>query len=155
MVKLVKTYRFVCGIVKKTEASDTGDICFSPCNPVIDVPQICFEANVISFENAAGSGVSNVLGSTRISNIDPGAYGFQSGWMYIDFYEPTAPGTVIHETNLVDNPNVEGHIYYGLPVTGFWAQAGKNDFVVDGTKVNFGALYRHRATRDICAVGCS
>ncbi|MET1080905.1 MAG: hypothetical protein ABWY06_23070 [Pseudomonas sp.] len=93
---------------------------------------LCGETSVLTFEN------SNVLGSTQSVNQD--AYydwqgnGFVNGWMEIAFDQDAQ--------RLV---SLEGHVYQGLPVTGFMV----HDFVngnVGGLLSNYGGNFEHKYT---------
>ncbi|MEZ5566803.1 MAG: hypothetical protein R3E54_00315 [Halioglobus sp.] len=104
---------------------------FSPRPPGPDPVSLCYEANVLTFEN------SNVLSSAIATNfnLDPG---FVNGWMQIDFTQaggsmrpPLDAGAVLLE---------------GLPVIGFAVQKYVNGDV-GGLLSNYVGNVTHKATR--------
>ncbi len=108
---------------------------FSPPIPGQAGPALCWEAQVVTFNQA---GDSAILGSTYPRNIAL-ATGFDAGWLNIGL----AAG---HRSRA----SLEGHQFDGLPVTGFWAwTVSNNTLEVDGATVlsNYGGLFRHRASR--------
>ena len=97
---------------------------FSPPPPT-QTNALCWEANVVTFNNG------NVLGSANVTNIPTG---FQNGWARISFpfssnFTVVTPHKLINVTNTVIVDGVTGGIsraqtvtYFGLPVVGFAVQ---------------------------------
>ena len=137
-------------------------------NPTIKTPPLCFEANVVAF-NQAGTidylDESAVLGSNWAINIplvdlygpsgDPaaGANYFNEGWARIDFTRSLNPFTglveVEHHYMLADSTLGGGiDVVLGLPTVGFWATQFLNSDVSGGVLANYSGLHKHRADRD-------
>ena len=70
-------------IYDREEKTTTTPTTFSPPPPTF-TNSICWEANIITFNN------SNVLGSQNSANINTS---FQDGWLHLGFAAPTAPAT--------------------------------------------------------------
>ncbi len=118
---------------------------FSP-PPTIQPSSLCYEAQAITFQNAAdyvaGNGVGKVLGSKLTTNVDPrGNGGFQSGWMSLNL----DPGAEPHALRA----SLDGDVFHGLPVTGFLAVNYINaNNGAPGVLANYSGLYRHRSKRN-------
>lgn len=116
----------------REEQTAVGEVDFSPLPPG-GRNVLCWETNVITFDN------TNVLGSENLlNNINPG---FESGWMRLSF---------TNVENVLES--VEGDLYQGLPTIGFAVQHYVNGALeVDGATVlsNYANLFDHRATRSI------
>ncbi len=122
---------------------------FSP-SPPGSVNRICWEANVITFNN------SNVLGSANVANVPTS---FANGWMRLGFFPGSqgashllpapAGATTISDINGPVTP--AGSVtYFGLPVIGFAVQSFANGtLTVGGTSVlsNYGGNFVHKTTR--------
>ena len=128
---------------------------FSPTPPQAPGPQLCWEANVIAWDQGlANQNIADpaadrtaILGASNWANVTlPGA-GFNEGWATLSFPN--------NATNLVENPNTQGHAYLGLPATGFAVTEFVNGALDNGTLSNYDSLFDHRGTRNICVVGCS
>ncbi|GMU46644.1 MAG: hypothetical protein AMXMBFR26_14260 [Porticoccaceae bacterium] len=103
-------------------AVDNG---FSPPPPGTPANSICYETQVITFNN------SNLFDSPIDANVDLTNSGFTSGWMRLEFPEA---GTIVGESN--------GATFTGLPVIGFAATSLENG--TNGNAVlNYGQLWDH------------
>ncbi len=144
-----------------TTTTPTG---FSPPQGTV-IPNICFETNVLSFNQTITNGTngtsspSKILGSVLARNITtpriPGAAGngTQAGWTRIDLSQ-TAGGLPLvgAAPTRLTRASVEGHRFVGLPVTGFWAVSIENNNATPGVKGFYGGAYNHRNSR-LCQVG--
>jgi hypothetical protein len=121
---------------------------FSPPPPTA-VNSLCWEANVITFNN------SQVLGSTNNLNVPTT---FQDGWMNLGFFPSSVTGT-IHRLINQSNTSITGiggitvtsnsTTYFGLPVIGFEVESFSNSvLVVGGANVlsNYGGNFVHKTT---------
>lgn len=128
---------------------------FSPRPPAAPGPQLCWEANVISWDQGlsnqdisdASADRTVILGASNWANVTLPGTGFAEGWATLSF--PS------NEMNPITNPNVQGHGYGGLPVTGFSVVQFVNGALASGNLSNYDSLFNHRGTRDICLTGCS
>jgi hypothetical protein len=124
---------------------------FSPPPPTL-TDSICWEANVITFNN------SNVLGSKNIANI-PTA--FQNGWASLNFNGTTVPATrhvlsggasTTFDTSTGTQGSITDTTFSGLPTIGFAAQTFVNG-TLTGTGItgliqsNYGGNFVHKTTR--------
>lgn len=133
--------------------TEQGGVDFSPRPPGAIGPQLCWEANVVAAGVPAiavdmadpDAPRTAVLGSSNAATFDLSDNpGFLSGWARLSF--PT------QSTNLTENANAEGHIFRGLPVTGFGIQSLVNTALEGGAVVaNYDILFDHRYERDICS----
>lgn len=128
---------------------------FSPPPP--NTSSICWEANVVTFNN------SNVLGSTNSFNLSTT---FENGWLVIAFRDPSATtyhrlfnaaGTTFISLTSLGNSASFGldATYFGLPVIGFSVNSFSNGtLVVGGVNVlsNYGGNFMHKY-RDSLSVG--
>jgi hypothetical protein len=146
-------------IFDREERSTTASLQFSPQRT--STPQICWEANVITFNN------SNVLGSTNLSNVPaPVPSGTPNGWLRIGF--PSAGYTYTHLSGLSYHVLYGGattrtspagvvttaaaSTYYGLPTIGFSVNRyGYNNLpTATGTVLsNYGGNFIHKGSRRI------
>jgi hypothetical protein len=125
------------------------DVSPPPPNPTITLPSLCWEANILTFNQsqvASGAGASTVLGGRYATNLNTStvaATTFANGWAKITFDNPT---------NGASNANVltadDGSEYYGLPTVGFWAASFVNSAAQPGLLANYSAAFRHRASRN-------
>lgn len=143
------------------EDKKTGTIGFSPA-PLGKSQAICWEANVITFNN------SNVLKSpqtTTSHNVNVGTY--PAGWMSLSFPEssnnasnlPLDPvgGFGVGVPTGTDAADVRSHqlsdlgtrTYSGLPVIGFSVQQYVNDVLSGGVLSNYGGNFNHKYQRSI------
>ena len=137
-------------IFDREEQTTSTPLDFSP-QPEAGVNQLCWEANVITFNN------SNVLGSANLANIPTS---FENGWLDLGFFPTTVTGAVHTlangNTTIVDPFQVPPAFqtspatYFGLPVVGFAVQSFANgSIVVGGAPVlsNYGGNFIHKGTR--------
>lgn len=119
---------------------------FSPTSS--PTPQLCWEANVITFNQTTSPLSSAILGSTNVNNISTN---YANGWLDLSFTQlwnvltPTASRT----NGVVD---VVTNSTYGLPVVGFMVQDFVNgNLTVNGASVmsSYGGNFAHKYTRDI------
>ena len=127
----------------------TPTIGFSPPAPGSASPRLCFETNVLTFNQTitndpsfSTSSPSKIFGSIHARNIiTPRIDGVagnntQAGWARISF------------PNRLMRPSVETHRFVGLPVAGFWAISIENNNATPGVKGFYGGAYNHRNSRD-------
>jgi len=135
-------------IYDREERTTSTPVGFSPPPPT-QTNSICWEANVVTFNN------SNVLASVNVANIPTT---FQNGWLNMGF--PTAivgalPAVheLINTTNTlitdIGSSNSSGNTvtYIGLPVVGFAVQTFSNGTLsVGGVNVlsNYGGNFIHK-----------
>jgi hypothetical protein len=135
-------------IYDREERTTSTPVGFSPPPPT-QTNSICWEANVVTFNN------SNVLGSVNVANIPTS---FQDGWLNLGF--PTAIAgalPTVHElintTNtlitFIGSSTTSGQTvtYVGLPVVGFAVQTFSNGTLsVGGVNVlsNYGGNFIHK-----------
>jgi hypothetical protein len=139
-------------IFDREERTTSTPIGFSPPPPT-QTNSICWEANVVTFNN------SNVLGSTNVANIPTG---FSDGWLNLGF--PTGiSGALAQVHELVNTTNTQitdiggssssGNTvtYIGLPVVGFAVQTFSNGVLVLPTPTgtgnvlsNYGGNFIHK-----------
>lgn len=121
-----------------------------PVSPPPTVPglNICWEVNVITFNNGEasdgpdGPGISNVLGSNLFVDFDlRTAPGFESGWAQV-FFNGNGPNGPFNHTLV--NPN-SGNEYVGLPTVGFSVQSADNA----AFNALFAASFKHAYARVI------
>src|SRR5690242_17224139 len=139
-------------IFDREEQTTSTPTDFSP-QPEAGVNQLCWEANVITFNN------SNVLGSANSANISTD---FEHGWLDIGFFPSTVTGAVhtigSASTTVIDPTNATTPIlaqgipatYFGLPVVGFAVQSFANGAINVGgvnTLSNYGGNFVHKGTR--------
>jgi hypothetical protein len=133
-------------IYDREENTSSTPLSFSPPPPT-STNSVCWEANVITFNN------SNVLGSVNVANIPTG---FQDGWLNLG-WTPNGSATAAHQmvntANTVITPlggtAVTGQTvtYVGVPVVGFAVESFANGAV--GTPPvlsNYGGTFTHRTT---------
>ena len=107
---------------------------FSPPLPGTPPSSLCWEANVVTFNN------TNVLASTRSRNVN---IPFQNGWAHVDLVGgATAP---IHQLTAVG-----GQTFNGLPVVGFAVSTFYNGAIplpAGGTLQSaYAGAYKHKTT---------
>ncbi len=124
-----------------------GQVNFSPFDPSSPlVPVLCYEAQVVTWNQDLSSGTSDILGSPNARNISTGTVvgtTFENGWGQINFTSDPD-----HQYTSLDLDT-----YLGLPVTGFQITVVQNGTLADsaGNSVlsNYAGLFRHRASRSI------
>ena len=150
-------------ITNQEEDKKTGSIGFSPA-PLGKAQSICWEANVITFNN------SHVLKSpqtTTSHNVNVGSY--PAGWMNLSFPLSSSnasnlpndpvPGSGVGVLTGTDAADVRAHqlsdvdtsTYMGLPVIGFSVQQYVNDVMSGGVLSNYGGAFNHKYLRNIYA----
>jgi hypothetical protein len=137
----------VLNIYDREERTTSTPVTFSPPPPT-STTSICWEANIITFNN------SNVLVSKNVANINTG---FENGWLKLGFARSTASpfhtlGNVTNTTHIF-GPTLTStgltKTYLGLPVVGFAVQSFTNGtLVVGGSNVlaNYGGNFVQKAT---------
>jgi hypothetical protein len=121
-----------------------GSVGFSPPRPGTPQNSLCWEAQVVTFgqgDNVTSNSPSSILGSTYFNNITPP---FDAGWAQIEF--GTAAGGSFTVPTM--RPSLEGNVFRGLPVTGFFAANYDNGVSSADVLANYTALFRHRTVRD-------
>ena len=111
---------------------------FSPRPPGPDADSLCWEAQVITFNQGdrfTNEEPSDILGSTYFKNVTTG---YDNGWAHVNFMGSPAL-----------RASAEGVVFNGLPVTGFFATNADNSNMDDGVLANYSALFRHRTERSI------
>ena len=141
-------------IYDREENTTSTPLNFSPPPPT-QSNALCWEANVITFNN------SNVLGSKNSANI-PVPTGFEHGWLDVGFLPSTVtppihtlPSTDTFITDIFAFFTEGPATYVGLPVVGFAAESFTNGtLVVNGTNVmsDYGGSFVQKGTRRIDAV---
>ena len=135
-------------IYDREERTTSTPVGFSPPPPT-QTNSICWEANVVTFNN------SNVLGSVNVANVPTT---FQDGWLNIGFPTGiTGASPTVHElintTNTlitsIGSSTSSGNTvtYVGLPVVGFAVQTFSNGTLpVGGVTVlsNYGGNFVHK-----------
>jgi len=134
----------------REEKTVTSSTTFSPPPPTT-TDSICWEANVITFNN------TNLLGSKNLANIPTT---FENGFVRLGFPVTTSPAgrhqlvggpstvfdvTTVGTTNVAVDPTT----YIGLPVIGFASSTFKNGNVAAGSTVWYSGRQNHRYTRSI------
>jgi hypothetical protein len=127
-------------IFDREEGTPTTQPGFSPPPPGGSGPALCWEANVVTFNQSGGQ--SSILGSNLVSNIALGA-GYTAGWANLSFDD----GNTNHV--LTDG----GNSFSGLPATGFAVEETVNASAGGaGVLANYTALYNHKYNR-VCSNG--
>jgi hypothetical protein len=136
-------------IYDREENTTSTPIDFSPPPPT-QTNALCWEANVVTFNN------SNVLGSANVANIPTD---FENGWLDIGFFDPANAPVHTLSTGLSIVTDIFGGVvntgatYVGLPVVGFAVQSFTNGNLpaVGGvsTLSNYGGNFVQKGTRRI------
>lgn len=129
---------------ERTFAPNPDD--FSP-RPIIPGDALCWEAQVVSYNDEATPENTDILGSRNAYNLNTGT--FQTGWISVIFTNADQGG-IQPSSRLSD----DGDRYTGLPVTGFWLLRQVNNQAAPGSVGIYGSVYRHRGSRSICTSGC-
>jgi len=143
-------------IFDREETTTSTPLDFSP-QPEAGVNQLCWEANVVTFNN------SNVLGSANVANITTS---FENGWLDIGFFPETVTGsvhTLDNDTTTFVDPTVSPPFvsgtgpatYFGLPIVGFAVQSFANGAITVGDQAvlsNYGGNFVHKGTRFVGGV---
>lgn len=120
-------FRFFDREENETTVQEPG---FSPPPPGTPDNSICYETQVITFNN------SNVFGSPLAANVDVASVGFTSGWMRLEF--PDA-GSLVGDNDTT---------FTGLPTIGFAATTLENG-VAGPFLLNYGMGWSHGYVTDI------
>ena len=136
-------------IYDREENTTSTPLDFSPPPPSL-TNALCWEANVITFND------SNVLGSANVAGIPTD---FENGWLDVGFFPSTVTAPihtlpndatdVIFVNSFVGNPGVPA-TYVGLPVVGFAVQSFANGAIHVGPDLvlsNYGGNFIHKGTR--------
>ena len=131
-------------IYDREENTTSTPIDFSP-PPPSQTNALCWEANVVTFNN------SNVLGSANVANIPTT---FDNGWLDIGF-AATAPIHTLQSNDTITTDIfaffTEGTAtYVGLPVVGFAVQSFANGAITVGDQTvlsNYGGNFAQKGTR--------
>lgn len=131
---------------ERTPGVQLGSICPSPltCGPQVTTTTLCYEANVVTFNQANSSpspGTSSVLGSSLVTPITTG---YDNGWANIDLVDFKEVGTT-HSLS----SDVSSNTFLGLPATGFWVTQFLNSNVSNGVLANYTSLYKHKIHRAV------
>jgi hypothetical protein len=137
---------------RTTGATAIGvDISPQPPTPQQARTSLCFEANIIAFnQTLTASTASTVLGAMPTQ----GALGlnigtsFESGWARIEFDDGREAGF----QNYLISDDTAGVAFVGLPVIGFWAADYNNDNVAEGVRANFSGIHKHRGDKDVYVI---
>ncbi len=121
-----------------------------PVSPPPTIPglNLCWEVNVLTFNNGVGSDgpdgpiISEILGSNLFVDFDLATSpGFETGWAQLAFNGVGPNGPVTHELTNDDS----GNTYVGLPATGFSVQSADNAAL----NALFAASFKHAYARVI------
>jgi hypothetical protein len=136
-------------IYDREEHTTSSPVTFSPPPPVPGVA-ICWEANVITFNN------SNLLASNNQSNINTGN---SNGWLNLTFktttsttYHTLSNATNTSHVSLTFNNAAQTVTYLGLPLVGFAVQSFLNGtLLINGGNVlaNYGGNFVHKTTTTV------
>ena len=128
-----------------------GQPVFSPYTEgkAID-PEMCYEANVLTFAKAGEAVKSPLLGDTPSASgsriqIEIGTP-YDNGWAMLDFVGTITANS--HEITATADQTDDTTIK-GLPAVGFSVIAFGNDSVQGGVLANYAAAHEHKTTRSI------
>jgi len=139
-------------IYDREEDTTSTPLDFSP-PPPSQSNALCWEANVITFNN------SNVLASANVANIPTT---FENGWLDVGFFPATVsapvhtlpnPATIV--TDIFANSTTGAATYVGLPVVGFAVHTFTNNVLTINTVnvlSNYGSSFVQKGTRHIDSV---
>jgi len=133
-------------IFDREERTVTTPQSFSPPTPGAAPTALCYEANVLTFNN------TNVLGSKNVQSLSTG---FTNGWLDIHLssgtnlvnYHKLVNTHTVHVFDVTSGAGSGTFTWQGLPVIGFAVQSFTNGtLVVSGTNVlaNYGGNFAHR-----------
>lgn len=145
----------VLGLRDREERGPLGsDVDFSPRPPGAPPSSLCFETQVITFNQAGGTTPSKIFGSKLNLNIAAATNAgvASSGWATIDFGRLSNSAT---PTARLMRPSVSrpvdlasgSHQWRGLPAIGFWATSLENNNAQPGRLANYGGAFTHKRTR--------
>ena len=136
----------IINIFDREEQTVTTPQSFSPPQPGAAPTSLCYEANVLTFNN------SNVLGSKNVQSLSTG---FTNGWLDIHLssgtnlvtYHKLVNNRTAHVSGVTSGATPGTFTWQGLPVIGFAVQSFTNGtLVVGGVNVlaNYGGNFAHR-----------
>jgi len=143
-------------IFDREERTTSTPVNFSPPPPTL-TNSLCWEANVVTFNN------SGLLGSVNVANVPTGS--FQNGWLRVGFptgisgattgvhtlVNTTGAGASNFVTAIGGSTTAQATVTYtGLPVVGFAVQNFNNGVLtVGGATVlsNYGGGFVHKTSR--------
>jgi hypothetical protein len=140
------------GVYNREELAK-GAVDFSPST---SGPQLCNEANVITFGVTPGTG-AGVLGSMNLERNLAASDIFAKGWVDLNLTAPghTLSGNTRSQNTLNGWGSTTGNTYidtvatyYGLPVVGFAVQKYVNG-TFNGAVGNYGGAYIHKYVRTV------
>jgi hypothetical protein len=144
-------------IYDREENTTSTPLDFSP-QPTAGVNQLCWEANVVTFNATTTSPqvVSNVLGSLNATSVPTT---FQNGWLDLSF-QPTTVTPPVHTLvsgatattrTVIGGATTTGPgTYVGLPAVGFAVQSFLNGAIIvngNGIQSNYGGNFVQKGTR--------
>ena len=136
-----------------------GEPVFSPYVPgkAVD-PEMCYEANVLTFGNPDADLRSPLLGATPSASgeriqIEIGTP-YANGWASIDFLQYVSPTDRPYGTQLANQHKIPATevgasavTLNGMPAVGFSVIRFGNDSVQGGVLANYAAAHEHKTTR--------
>jgi len=118
---------------------------FSPPSPQAPGLNLCWEANVLAFnQTVTATSSSAVLGASAKQGARGTNLSFDSGWARMTFNN--TEGAPFR--NYLDSDDVEPRVFIGLPVIGFWAADYRNANAAPGVRANYSAIHAHRSARN-------
>lgn len=144
---------------REERTTSASGVPFSPPAPGQAAPSLCYEAQVVTFNQSnigdylTGGNRSSIFGSYYARNVSTST--FQNGWARIRLGDQSATSSTQNFLPL-DAPSgtpVITDALVGLPVTGFWA----SNFAGTGAGIlaNYSLVHKHRADRLIAEVEVS
>jgi hypothetical protein len=141
---------------REEQTTSASGVPFSPPQPGQATPSLCFEAQVVTFNQTnigdyiTGGNRSGIFGSYYARNINTST--FTNGWARITLGDQNPTSTTQNFLPLVTPTATptQTTALVGLPVTGFWA----SNFAGTGAGVlaNYSLVHKHRADRVIADV---
>jgi hypothetical protein len=141
----------VVSVYDREERSVQAPGSFSPPPPT-QTDAICWEANVVTFNN------TNVFGSKNVANLPTS---FQNGWVSMNFLGGTVPAgkhqliggaSTVFNTAAGTTSALTSTTFNGLPVIGFSAITFENGVIPNGgglIQSQYGGSFNHKQTRSI------
>jgi hypothetical protein len=136
----------------REERTIVNQTSFSPPPPT-NTDSLCWEANVITFNN------TNVFGSKNVANLPTT---FSNGWVSMNFLGSTVPagrhqlvggGSTVFNTKTGGTIGLLSTTFNGLPVIGFAAVTFQNESLTVGPgsaiQSNYGGNFNHKVTTDV------
>jgi hypothetical protein len=141
----------------REEGRPNASLGFSPQAPGALPNSLCFEVNVLTFGQALtigtaqSSSATRILGSNLGRNLNPaiGNTPTRAGWLNINL--GVAPGIGVRRMVRSDLSAAStaggGHVFTGLPATGFWAVVLENNNARPGVRGFYGGAFDHKRGR--------